>query len=35
LENDKTQLTLDAVKPVLDGWARVLRLSYEMLKARN
>lgn len=33
LENDKTQLTLDNVKPVLDGWATDLRLSYERLKA--
>lgn len=33
LENDKTQLTLDNVKPVLDGWATDLRLSYENLKA--
>lgn len=33
LENDKTQLTLDDVKPVLDGWATDLRLSYEKLKA--
>lgn len=34
LENDKTQLTLDAVKPVLDGWAKDLRLSIETLKTR-
>lgn len=33
LENDKTQLTLDNVKPVLDGWATDLRLSYAKLKA--
>ncbi|WP_122664416.1 DUF3313 domain-containing protein [Pseudomonas viridiflava] len=33
LENDKTQLTLDSVKPVLDGWANDLRLSYEKLSA--
>lgn len=33
LENDKTQLTLEAVKPVLDGWANDLRLSFEKLKA--
>ena len=33
LENDKTQLTVDNVKPVLDGWATDLRLSYEKLKA--
>jgi hypothetical protein len=32
LENDKTQLTLDDVKPVLDGWAADMRLSYEKLK---
>lgn len=35
LENDKTQLALDDVKPVLDGWANALRLSYEKLKAIN
>ena len=35
LENDTTQLTLEAVKPVLDGWATDLRLSYETLKAKN
>lgn len=35
LENDKTQLTLDAVKPVLDGWAKDLRLSVEALKAKQ
>ncbi|MCF7532387.1 DUF3313 domain-containing protein [Pseudomonas petrae] len=35
LENDKTQLTLDAVKPVLDGWANDLRLSVEALKAKQ
>jgi hypothetical protein len=33
LENDKTQLSLDNVKPVLDGWAIDMRLSYEQLKA--
>lgn len=35
LENDKTQLTLEDVKPVLDGWANDLRLSYEKLKVKN
>lgn len=35
LENDRTQLTLDAVKPVLDGWAKDLRLSYENLKTKH
>lgn len=35
LENEKTQLTLDAVKPVLDGWAKDLRLSYETLKTKH
>ena len=35
LENDKTQLTLNDVKPVLDGWASDMRLSYEKLKAAN
>ncbi len=33
LENETTQLTLDDVKPVLDGWATDMRLSYEKLKA--
>jgi hypothetical protein len=33
LENETTQLTLEDVKPVLDGWATDLRLSYEKLKA--
>lgn len=35
LENDKTQLTLEDVKPVLDGWATDMRLSYEKLKAKK
>lgn len=35
LENETTQLSLDSVKPVLDGWARDLRLSYEKLKAES
>jgi len=35
LENEKTQLTLDAVKPVLDGWAKDLRLSYETLRTKH
>jgi len=35
LENDKTQLTLEDVKPVIDGWATDLRLSYEKLKAKQ
>lgn len=35
LENDKTQLTLDDVKPVLDGWAADLRLSYDKFKAQH
>ncbi|MGV6393516.1 DUF3313 domain-containing protein [Pseudomonas caspiana] len=35
LENEKTQLTLDDVKPVLDGWANDLRMSYEKLKLEN
>lgn len=35
LENDKTQLTLDAVRPALDGWAKDLRLSVEALKAKQ
>lgn len=32
LENDKAQLTLDDVKPVLDGWASDMRLTYEKFK---
>ncbi len=32
LEDDTTQLTLEDVKPVLDGWAADLRLSYEKLR---
>jgi hypothetical protein len=32
LENEKTQLSLDDVKPVLDGWANDMRLSYEKLQ---
>lgn len=34
LENDKSQLTLEAVMPVLDGWASDIRLGYEGLKQR-
>lgn len=33
LENDKAQLTLDAVKPMLDGWASDIRLNYQKFKA--
>lgn len=33
LENDKTQLTLEDVKPVLDGWANDMWLSFEKLKS--
>ena len=33
LENDKTQLALEDVKPVLDGWATDMRMSFEKLKA--
>lgn len=33
LENDTTQLTLDDVKPVLDGWASDMRLGYQKLGA--
>lgn len=33
LENDKTQLTLNDVKTVLDGWASDMRLTFERLKA--
>ncbi|MGI4841219.1 MAG: DUF3313 domain-containing protein [Janthinobacterium lividum] len=35
LENDKTQLTLEDVKPVLDGWATDMRRSYEKFKAAH
>lgn len=35
LENDKTQLGLEDVKPVLDGWAADMRASFEKIKAGN
>jgi hypothetical protein len=35
LENETTQLTVENVKPVLDGWASDLRLSYGKLKAQK
>jgi hypothetical protein len=31
LENNQAQLTVEEVKPVLDGWASDLRLSYQKL----
>lgn len=31
LENDTTQLTLEDVKPVLDGWATDMRMGYQKL----
>lgn len=34
LENDTSQLTLEHVKPVLDGWASDLRLAYEKLEGQ-
>lgn len=34
LENDTQQLTLDDVKPVLDGWASDMRKSLEALKRK-
>ncbi|NIE77868.1 DUF3313 domain-containing protein [Pantoea sp. Tr-811] len=34
LENNTQQLTLDDVKPVLDGWARDMRASFEALKRK-
>ncbi|KQQ63549.1 hypothetical protein ASF66_04150 [Pseudomonas sp. Leaf129] len=33
LENDQTQLTLEDVKPVVDGWASDMRLTYERLRS--
>ncbi|RRV10285.1 DUF3313 domain-containing protein [Pseudomonas sp. v388] len=33
LENETTQLTLEDVKPVLDGWATDMRLGYQQLEA--
>lgn len=33
LENDQTQLTLEDVKPVVDGWASDIRLTYERLRS--
>jgi hypothetical protein len=35
LENASTQLTMDNVKPVLDGWANDLRLSYRKLRGSS
>jgi hypothetical protein len=32
LENEKTQLTLEAVRPVLDGWASDMRMTFARLK---
>ncbi|MFJ4349142.1 DUF3313 domain-containing protein [Pseudomonas sp. NPDC089401] len=32
LENDQQKLTLDDVKPVLDGWAKDMRTSFAALK---
>jgi hypothetical protein len=34
LENDATQLTLEDVKPVLDGWATDMRMGYQKLVAK-
>lgn len=34
LENDTQKLTLDDVKPVLDGWARDMRNSFVALKSK-
>ncbi|NIF17812.1 DUF3313 domain-containing protein [Pantoea sp. Cy-639] len=34
LENDTQQLTLDDVKPVLDGWARDMRRSFVALQRK-
>jgi hypothetical protein len=33
LENDHTQLALEDVKPVLDGWASDMRLTFERLRS--
>jgi hypothetical protein len=33
LGNDQTQLTLEDVKPVVDGWASDMRLTYERLRS--
>ncbi len=35
LENEKTQLTLEDVKPVIDGWASDMRWAYERFKANK
>ena len=35
LENDKTKLTLNDVKPVLDGWAKDMRASFITLKNKG
>ena len=34
LENKKTALTVQNIKPVIDGWARDLRLAYQQMKAK-
>ncbi len=35
LENKETALTVQNIKPVVDGWAQDLRLAYERLKPRQ
>ncbi|MNW08891.1 hypothetical protein D3C71_2057600 [compost metagenome] len=35
LENKTTQLTLNDVKPVLDGWASDMRKSFVAFKQKN
>lgn len=35
LENDTQKLTLNDVKPVLDGWAKDMRASFVALKQKN
>ncbi len=34
LENKKTALTAQEIKPVIDGWAKDLKLAYQQLKSK-
>ncbi|MDH4563808.1 DUF3313 domain-containing protein [Pseudomonas sp. BN411] len=35
LENKETALTVQNIKPVIDGWAKDMRLSYEQIKNKR
>ncbi|MOA41794.1 hypothetical protein D3C78_1637930 [compost metagenome] len=34
LENKETALTVQNIKPVIDGWARDLKLAYQQMKGK-